>query len=338
MPRTYRLIGSNNSPYSVKMRALMRYRRLPFHWELRNEKNIEETRAVKPPVIPILQYPDGTFHNDSTPLAYDLDKRHPNGRRVLPRDAALAFLVHLIEDMADEWGVKCMFNYRWSYEKDQKFAANWIVSERYPGQRGARMRALTETLLERQVSRMPLVGCTEENRPAIEKSFQRILRILEDATRTSAFLFGSRPSLADFAWYGQLKIPSIDPTASALMRRRAPQLFLWLIRMDDASGVDGAWIDAEALPDSLPRPIVELLGLAGDLYLPFLKANAEAVEASSEQMSFEPFGLPYSQKPFRYQAKCYEWLKQEYAELNDAARRRVDPLLDQTGCLPYLAA
>jgi len=41
------------------------------------------------------------------------------------------------------------------------------------------------------------------------------------------------------------------------MRRRAPDVPLWLLRLDDASGVEGDWIDAmKPLPVVHPR-IVE---------------------------------------------------------------------------------
>ena len=112
-PTPYRLLGANASPYSMKMRAVLRYRRLPFIWEPSSLRLPEAFRAVKPAVVPVLQYPDGHFMNDSTPLAYDLEQQHPGTRSIIPESEGAAFLSDLIEDMADEWGTKCMFHYRW---------------------------------------------------------------------------------------------------------------------------------------------------------------------------------------------------------------------------------
>jgi len=53
------------------------------------------------------------------------------------------------------------------------------------------------------------------------------------------YLFGSRPTLADFGLFGQLIILATDPTPASEMRRRAPDVLLWLLRLDDASGVEG---------------------------------------------------------------------------------------------------
>jgi hypothetical protein len=38
------------------------------------------------------------------------------------------------------------------------------------------------------------------------------------------------------------------------------------------------------------------------------------------------------QQPFPYQARCLQWLRQEYVRLEGADREFVDNLLDGTGC------
>src|SRR5258707_10066225 len=84
MSEPYRLHGANPSPYSQKMRALMRYRRLPFVWDNSGTARDVAIAAQLPPVIPVLRCPDGTLLNDSTPLAYELEQRHPAARSVIP--------------------------------------------------------------------------------------------------------------------------------------------------------------------------------------------------------------------------------------------------------------
>ncbi len=193
----YRLIGTNGSPYSMKMRSILRYRRLSFDWILRTTRNSHLVDHIKPALIPILLLPeDGSAHIDSTPLAYLLEERHPNARSIIPADPAHAFLSHLIEDMADEWLTKAMFHYRWMYETDIQYAMHWIIDDRAPDADDAeRARQMTE-FSARQIGRMPLVGCTEANRPVIEKTYHRILGILEGQVHQHRYLFGSRPALA----------------------------------------------------------------------------------------------------------------------------------------------
>lgn len=331
-PAPYRLIGSNPSPYSVKMRAILRYRRLPFFWEPRSPDNMAETKDLKPQVIPIMQYPDGSFRNDSTFLALDLEERHRE-RSIVPEDPVLAFLSCLIEDMADEWGTKFMFHYRWFYEADQRFCSEWIARESGRGLPDQEIMARAAAFRDRQVGRMALVGCTPENRPAIEASFTRLLSILDDGLRHAPFLFGGRPVLADFGWFGQLFQLFMDPTPSALMRQAAPRVYMWVPRMDDASGIEGDLVDPAA---PLPRVVRELLRLAGDTYLPFLAANARAIEEGRETFSLTVEGHPYAQGTFRYQAKCRDWLRGQYAALAGEAKARADAVLAETGCLAHL--
>jgi len=187
---------------------------------------------------------------------------------------------------------------------------------------------------DRQVGRMAMVGCTEQNRPIIEDSYRFVLDTLDRHVRTIPFLFGSRPSLADFGLFGQLQILSVDPTPMAEMRARTPDVYCWLLRLDDASGVDGAWRDPSLAP---PSTLIALLRHCGETYLPFLAANTHALQEGAEEVRLDIQGRPYAQAPFRYQAKCHDALRRKLAALAPDVRRRLDPVLEETGCLTYLA-
>lgn len=330
----YALHGLNPSPYSVKMRALMRYRRLPFVWHATGNPRDVAVAAGLPPVIPVLRFPDGRVMNDSTPLAHALEREHPGQRSVIPDDPVLAYLSDLLEDFGDEWITKMMFHYRWYYAADRDFAQVWVVSSRDPVMAEGQRRQAMQVFNDRQVGRMAMVGCTEQNRPIIEESYRFVLDTLDRHLRTVPFLLGTQPSLGDFGLYGQLQILSVDPTPAAEMRARAPDVFCWLMRLDDASGVEGDWIDAAA---PLPEGIAALLKHAGRTYLPFLAANARALQDGAETFEVELLGRPYAQAPFRYQAKCFDALCKRLAALPAAARQRLDPVLEEAGCLRALA-
>jgi len=330
----YVLHGFNPSPYSVKMRAILRYRRLPFVWKGTGNPRDEAIAAGLPPVIPVLRFPDGRAMNDSTPLAYALEREHPGERSITPDDPMLAYLSDLLEDFGDEWVTKMMFHYRWYYAADRDFAQTWIITSRDPVMAADARRAGMKAFNDRQVGRMALVGCTEQNRPVIEDSYRVVLDTLDRHVRAIPFLFGSRPSLADFGLYGQLQILSVDPTPMAEMRARAADVYCWLMRLDDASGVEGEWLDGKA---ALPDTLTALLKHCGDTYLPFLAANMKALRDEAAEFELEILGRRYSQAPFRYQGKCYDALRKKLAALPRDVRARLDPVLDKTGCLSWLA-
>jgi glutathione S-transferase len=329
---TYTIHGGLGSPYSMKMRAIFRYRRIPYIWKQIDMADRAIFANVKAPVIPIIQFPDGSWHNDSTPMIYTLEKLHAE-RSIVPSDAAQHFLAYLLEDMADEWGTKAMFHYRWYRERDQKQMSEWLAFDRLAGQGVDTIEKSAQVFRARQVGRMALVGCTPENAPIIEESANRIMALLEAHVTEEKYLFGSRPSLADFGWLGQLSQLAVDPTPDDLMRETAPYLFRWLMNLDDASGIDGEWRDPAA---PLPNAVRGLLEVAGDTYFPFLLANAAAFEKKEETFSLTLHGRTYTQGSFRYQQRCLWDLRERYKALDGAAKAQLDPLLKDTGCLEPL--
>lgn len=337
MSEPYVVLGQNGSPYSVKIRAIMRYRRLHHLWDQRSPRDVPEVANVKPVLMPMVKFPsDGEWRIDSTPIALELEHA-VSGRSIMPADPVHRFISDMIEDMADEWLTKAMFHYRWHYQEASDYAAYWIASDNTPSGEGAtaRRKKFADYIQDRQVGRMALVGCTEENKPVIEESLRRVLHALECRVGFRSFLFGTRPSLGDFGLFGQLKTIVDDPVGRSVVSREAPTTFHWIRHSDDLSGLSGEWMSSDA---PLPAAITELLRLCGDAYLPFLAANRTAVDEERDELRLQIFGKPFAQAPFRYQLKCFSRLQALYDRLSDADQARLDPLLEKTSCLQWLRA
>lgn len=311
----YTIYGAQASPYSLKLRAILRYRRLPFTWV--TGATVREAQSqVRAPVIPVLKFPDGSYANDTSPLIYRLEDAH-EARSIVPKDPAIAFAAHLIEDFADEWLTKAMFGYRWLFEPDQKQMSEWLAFDNLQGGGLETILGFAQEFRARQEGRTPLVGCTPENFELIEASTKQVLEALEAHVVNSFFLFGSRPSLAEFAIMGQLSQLAMDPTPLAMMREKFPYTYRWLIHLDDLSGIEGKWSKEPS------EAALALIRIAGDVYAPFLNANAGALQAGAENLQFSAMGFGFEQPVFKYQAKCLMELRTRFAALDDDARERV---------------
>ena len=180
---------------------------------------------------------------------------------------------------------------------------------------------------------MVILGATAENKPLLEESYLRMLAAFEPHVGMTNYLFGSRPSLADFAWFGQLSEMATDPTPMRIMRAKAPFTDHWVRRLDDASGVEGEWYPRE---QALGGMAEALLKIAGELYLPFLVANAEAFAKGLERLEMNVWGLPYALAPFKYQVKCLQQLRDKFSALDADSRAALRPVLERTGCWQHL--
>jgi glutathione S-transferase len=324
MQAPYQLYGSPASPYSLKMRALLRYRRLAFIWCHEQTQVQQALKQVNVPVVPVLIDAEGRAYNDSTPMAFALEEAHTE-RSVVPEDPALAFLACLIEDFADEWGTKIMFWYRWAYPQDQALLGLWLAADMQPASGKEQLDKTAEFYRTRQISRMAVVGCTPHNAPVLEASYHALLNCLESLLQTQRYLLGTRPSLADFALYGQLSQLSSDPTPQAILRNAAPYTARWLVHLEDASGIEGSWAEHAAIMAC--APFNALLSLIGTLYLPFLNANAQALQTNAKAVELTLLGHSYTQAPFKYQAKCLQALRERWQTLSFADQNWLRPML-----------
>ena len=333
-PPIYRLMGGPGSPYSLKVRAVLRYRRLPHLWIVPRGYlgSGGELQQAGKNMIPVLQYPDGLYHADSTPLVYDLETRHPGVRSVVPLDPAAAFLSHVIEDMADELLVGALFDLRWGSAADQAFCATRQLSGWLGPIPHSELNEHIRRFTKRQTAQREAIVGSEGGHQLLMSFYAATLDALESMLEHTAYLFGDRPSQADFGLYGQLSQCALDPSASAIMRSRAPRTFQWTQSLDDAGGVEGHWaLQADWEPD-----VRRMLSLASHYYLPYLHAHHQAVEAGADAFEVMIDGLRWRGRPDRYKHKCLVWLQRRWADLAPQARDRIHPLMQETGCLDHL--
>ncbi len=331
--------GVPGSPYTRKMLALLRFRRIPYRY-LQGQQGSETLPAPRVPLIPVIYLPDESgelaAEVDSTPLIRRLEQEFP-GRSVLPGDPAAAFVNDLLEDYGDEWLTKAMFHYRWSFEDDIDMAGSVLPFYGDVCIPDAQARAMRQAFCGRQISRLHVVGSNEVTAPVIEDSYRRLLACLNAHLRQYPFVMGRRPGSADFAFFGQLtQLVQFDPTPSSIAAREFPRVHAWVSKVEDLSGLEVGDDDFLDIDDP-PATLLDLLAEVGRTYVPVMLANARALDHGLERVETVVDGKPWVQAPFPYQGKCLKWLRIEYARLDGADRARVDALLSSTGCEQLVA-
>jgi len=336
------LYGSNGSPYSIKVRSLMRYRRIAYTWQrlwqwLEDGGSVSEVRAVESQRMPLLRFDDGQLVQGSTNIALDLERRMATlARSVIPRDPATAFLVHLVEDYADEWWMKSAFAWRWILqdEKAVKMSAHHAVADILTPASREEVRSTARKFMTRQRLRTALMGVGDGT--GVVNSMQRdLLAIEQHLESANRFLFGTRPSLADFAIHGQIAQLVVDGEPSSWLRENTPRLFAWALALEESSGIEGLWAD---LSDGVHPVVTSMLKNIGRYYLPYLVANAEAFDKGLSEFEYSlPGGDVVSQPPIDHQRESLKEIQGRYAGLSTRAKAKLEDILIETNTLPFLS-
>ncbi|MFT6052663.1 MAG: glutathione S-transferase [Halioglobus sp.] len=340
--QSIRLAGGTGSPYTQKMVALMRYRRLPYivNWgipaEVCEAMGVEKPKPIFEPTFFFDEDGDIKAVCDSTPIIRRLEDIY-TGRSVVPRDSALAFIDYLIEDFADEWCTKYMFHYRWHAKLDAGNASTLLPLSMDVSMAKNAHKEFKHWVEDRQVSRLYVVGSNDTTAPVIDASYRRFLAAMESHLANQKFMLGHRPSAADFGLYGQLsQLVGFDPTPRAIAHEVSPRTVAWVDLMRDQSGLEPAeqdWLSLEDQAESLRGLLQEI----GRMYAPSQLANVRAVQAGEKTWESRIDGAPWTQQTFPYQAKCLRWTNERYRALSAADRASVDALLEGTGVEAMLA-
>ena len=325
-----KLYGLRISYYTGKMEGYLRYKEIPHEFVVLNRARMgllkEKTGAAQ---MPAVELPDGRFMTDTTPMISWFEERYPDPP-VIPEEPVLKFLSHLIEDYAEEWLWRPAMHYRWSYQTDRLHLARKIVDELMTDvpTPGFIKRALIRR--RQHIEYVKRDGVDANTWAHVESIYLNTLDRLEAIFANRPYLLGDRPTLGDFGFFASMfRHFSQDPTASDIMRLRAPGVFAWQARLWNAR----AGSTSGELLNELPTDLNSMLDDIGSGYLPYLNANALAWQQGQER--FDPIiqGVQYRSVPVsQYRVWCLEQLQKRAREIPPDYQEKLEQTLTARDC------
>ena len=345
--QSLKVFGNPASPYTQKLIAYLRYKNIKYSVTWGDVKSNLELLDKTPPfpiLLPTVLLDDNSDPiTDTTPIIRVLEEKFQN-KSVFPIDPKLAFINYLIEDYADEWLTKCMFHFRWNFDDDILNAKNKLTFLHGVTIDNKTKDQISEFISQKQINRLWVVGSNEKTKDFIEQNYKSFLIKLDKCLKNLPFLLGKRPSSSDFAVFGQLsQLINFDPTSRAIADGISLRVSAWVDLMSDLSGYhdqitseslirkknlmkinyfndnDDGWINFEDIK-SLAFIIEEI----SNTYLPYLKANHDALKGGNETFSLELGNTIWEQKTFPYQSKCYKWIKDEFNKLSEDDKSAIE--------------
>lgn len=309
--------GLDLSYFTGKFEAYLRFKRIAHERveiSARSFEWIGKKTGVRQ--MPALEYPNGRWMTDTTPMILALEGEHPD-RSILPPDPAMRFLVRLLEDYADEWLWRPALHYRWSFEPDARLMSHRIAAEMLHDVPAPFF--LKRWLIKRRQLRRYVWGdgITSATRGHVEAIYLRNLAALQTIFAKRPFLLGARPCLADFGFFASMfRHFGLDPTPARIMRDTAPSVYEWLGRMWNGGALDdlGPW------PESTPDDLQPFWQEIETCYLPYLAANAEAHAKGLKRFTWTVEGVTYTTPVHAYRVSCLKELRDAYAALDPATR------------------
>ena len=214
-PTRHAIWGSELSPFTLKLRALMEYAEIPYRWLPDDGRRLENYRAAllierakrartairhphmtdldEYPLVPFLIEDGRTVYYDSSALARWIDERHPPRHGPLfPADPALGFVAQLVEEAFDEFGLYLVHHNRWVLSGATNDAGERLAHELRRVLLPATRSAFGRRFARRQVRRLPYLfsvapegfsisGLAHNLTPPSKPGFPQTHGLLDDA-------------------------------------------------------------------------------------------------------------------------------------------------------------
>ena len=327
---SYRLFGAETSAYSTKMRSYLTYKGVPFDWTPRTQETEDELRRVSRfATLPVLVTASGFAVHDTTPLIEALEADSPEPSAT-PADAVTGFLACVLEEYADVWLAKAAYHYRWTRKKDQRLAAQRTIEDYYVTTPPEDKKAAEDLAIETMTGQLKTMQLEGELGGAVEKSFKKFVKLLDDHLRKHLFIFGERPSIADFAIAGQLIQMMKDPTPAKIIEKDGEFVAKWCEFMT-APTASGPFAALDDLKETLAPLFSDDLA---QFFLPWAAENLENSLSGNESFAVTLGKDALQLAPLRSAARSFRELRRKFV-----AGQTIEALkafTDETGATVYL--
>jgi glutathione S-transferase len=319
--------GVNQSFFTRKVTGYLDYKRLPWHLRRGLGMAADVRAGGWEGGLPALIDADGRVFWDSTSVILHLEHHHRD-RAVLPDDPVHRFLVHVLEDFNDEWFYRLAVGSRWLYEENTAYGS-WDLAREGAHEAPVPVGTVREMVTGAMTASLARLGATPESiGPMVEESLKPWLAAMSAHVGEHGYLFGARPSLADFAFYGGNAAHFVnDPLCWGWVEEVGPQVAHHTFRLTDPGGEDfGDWLPTGEVPATL----LALVREAGRHYLPWVAAATVDGRAT---VGFEGgAGVEIAATDFLTEARGV--MLARYVE---ARSPELDEVLGAAGILPFYA-
>lgn len=296
------LYGSYASYATAKTRCYLRKKGIPFVERLPAHPRFRE--HVRPNSnnhrIPQIELKDGTVVQDTVAIVDALEALFPEPS-IFPPGPRQGLVARLFEQLLDELLMRAAWHYRWNYmDENYRFVGREFGRSFKPQGTDEELEHYGRVIADRMEAKRAGIGATDEALPIFETFYVEALDILETHFTTTPYLFGGRPSIADFSLMGSLfGHLARDPVPASIMKTHAPRVFRWTEAMNtpEIQSPEFAEFPTEFdAQDELPNTIRDLMKLALEASMDRLPRSADMYNEWVRTQNDVAAGTPVSEK------------------------------------------